>query len=701
MDISFKHIGIRIGEDGVPALTKWGSHTFDGDLALRMPVEVQILGEYKNSWYAQKMIMSSSTDQWRYVSHKAEGNALTITQRTDLIEARLVFDTFDGTDTLRVHTEITNISDRAYRVEDVSTLVLRDIGGEMPDLSKMYLHRFFQGHHFECRPRRNSFDDLGMMNGGAIGKYHSTQMKIGHTNVGSWSTKEALPQAIIEDERAGTFLMFQMESNHSWHYEISDYGPRLYLYLGGANRTNCAWSKVFKPGESYATLPAAIALSDTLSGVIGEMSKYRRHISGLSQSDRSLPIIFNEYMHFAWDGACEKNTRIMAPVAAAMGADYYVIDSCWHNDEDASMIHRYLGHWRESKTRFPNGVKATLDYIRSLGMKPGLWIEPEVVSIECEKDIRDEYYTDDCYLQRDGVRIGVKRKNFLDYRHPKVISYLNEVIRRMVEDYGAEYIKFDYNADLGIGCDGGADSLGDGLEQQSKAFLDWIDSIRKKYPHVILEGCASGGMRLDYASMARFSLASTSDQIEYDLYPYLAANISAAVLPEQAAVWSYPVERHPGGETGGNETDPNNGDRVPTRDSVIINMVNSLLGRMHLASRLNELDEAKRTLVAEGVAYYRTFSDVKVRALPYFPEGFARLGQDHLASGLVDGDKIYLAVWYLHGESAFTVKMPDAIKDVKIGYPSEADTAVSFTEREISLSFTGKEGAVFLEITKK
>lgn len=142
------------------------------------------------------------------------------------------------------------------------------------------------------------------------------------------------------------------------------------------------------------------------------------------------------------------------------------------------------------------------------------------------------------------------------------------------------------------------------------------------------------------------------------------------------------MERHPGGETGGNETDPNNGDRVPTRDSVIINMVNSLLGRMHLASRLNELDEAKKAIVREGVAYYRTFAEVKKRALPYFPEGFAQVGQDHIASGLIDGDKIYLAVWHLHGENTFTVTLPDAIGDVKIGYPRQSDTKISFTERD-------------------
>ncbi len=692
MEFTWKNLTVAIGEDGVPAITGWGDRRFEGDEALRIPVEVQILGEYKNSWYAQKLIMSGETGTLRYVTHLANGDTLTLYLQSSLIEANLIFTAYDDTNAFRVQTVVRNISGRELRLEEVSSFVLRDIGGARPDTEQLFLHRFIQFSHLECRPKRDSFESLGLVNALKDDLLTASMYKIGQTNVGSWSTKEAFPQGIIEDAKNGTFIMFQMESNNSWHYEIGDYDKKLYLWLGRANRTGCSWSKILQPDEAYAAMPVSLAIGTSVNEVLGSMTKYRRHIAGKNENDSSLPIIFNEYMHFAWDGPSEQTTRIMAPIAAEMGADYYVIDCGWHNEEPADVMHRYHGHWRESKTRFPSGVKATLDYIRSLGMKPGLWIEPEVVCQYC-KHVRGTVYDDDCFLQRDGVRIGVKRKNFLDFRHPKVISYLNEVIRRMVEDYGAEYIKFDYNADLGVGCDRDADSLGDGLEQQGAAFLDWIDSIREKYPHVILEACAAGGMRMDYETMSHFSLVSTSDQSAYMRYPYIAGNITSAVLPEQAAVWGYPVANHMAANAHLNHP--------LTREITVMTMVNSLLGRMHLASRLDKLPEDQKELVREGIAYYKAIAEAKKRALPYFPEGFARLGQDHIASGLVDGDKIYLAVWYLHGESAFTVSLPDAIKDVKIGYPSDADTAVSFTEREISLSFTGKEGAVFLEITKK
>ena len=461
---------------------------------------------------------------------------------------------------------------------------------------------------------------------------------------------------------------------------------------GSAAQTETAWSKVLQPDETYVTAPVAICLSDTFNGVIGEMTKYRRHIAGKYQSDAKLPTIFNEYMHFMWDGPSEETTRIMAPLAAKLGVDYYVIDCGWHNEEPSDVMHRYDGHWMESKVRFPHGVKATLDYIRSLGMKPGLWIEPEIVCQYC-KHVRGTVYDDDCFLQRDGVRIGVKRKNFLDFRHPKVIEYLNEVLRRMIEEYGAEYIKFDYNADLGVGCDRDADSLGDGLEQQGAAFLTWIDGLRERFPHVVFEACAAGGMRMDYATMSHFSLVSTSDQSAYMRYPYIAGNITSCILPEQAAVWTYPVANHQAPENL-----HLNHELTPTITAM--NMVNAMLGRMHLASRLDKLPEDQLALVKEGIEYYKALAEAKKRALPYFPEGLAKLGQDRIVSGLADGDTVYLAVWHLHGDNAVTVTLPDEIKGVKIGYPSTSDTKVSFSGHDLQLAFAGDEGAVFLEITR-
>ena len=172
----------------------------------------------------------------------------------------------------------------------------------------------------------------------------------------------------------------------------------------------------------------------------------------------------------------------------------------------------------------------------------------------------------------------------------------------MVEDYGAQYIKCDYNQDCGIGTDLNAENPGAGLEEAANAFLDWMREMIEKYPNVVFEGCSSGGMRMDYKNLSTYSLVSTSDQTDYLLYPYIAGNILAAVLPEQAAVWSYPVA-----------SDCTKGEDV-SDDRIVINMINSFLGRMHLASHLEYLNEHQMDLIREGVAYYNTLSEMKKTA---------------------------------------------------------------------------------------
>lgn len=58
-------------------------------------------------------------------------------------------------------------------------------------------------------------------------------------------------------------------------------------------------------------------------------------------------------------------------------------------------------------------------------------------------------------------------------------------------------IKFNYNIDGGIGTEINADSFGDGLMQHQEAYLKWIDGIYDRHPNLIIENCASGGMRMD------------------------------------------------------------------------------------------------------------------------------------------------------------------------------------------------------------
>lgn len=685
MQIQFKKLTFEQNGDKI-LMTKCGNFASAGHGF----AEVQVLGENKDTHLGVKMARSSEGAKLYYRSHEQGENYLIIVQESELVRVTTHFTGYNNTDTVRIYTEVENISKAPIVIEEVSAFIAYGIGEKGIDSADdLYYTRFLQSHHAECQPRRASFREWGLFRAN-----FESQKRIAFANVGSWSTKEELPQGIIEDAKNGGFAMFQIESNASWYYEIADCNQEYYLYLGGPNVTFNSFSKQLDVGESYRTVNVALAFSDSLNGVIGEMTKYRRCIAGKSPADENLPAIFNEYMHLSWDTPSEAQTRKIAPIVSKTGVEYYVIDCGWHEECETWEIYHYVGQWKESKKRFPSGIRATTDYIRSLGLKAGLWIEPEVIGIKCAEMLG--FYDDDCFIQRNGKRVAVMNRYFLDYRSEKVRTYMSEVIRRMVEDYGADYIKCDYNQDCGVGTDYAAFSAGEGLEAASRAFLDWMQQMIDKFPQVVFEGCASGGMRMDYKTLSVYSLLSTSDQVDYLQYPYIAGNVLSAVIPEQAAVWSYPV-----GEIANGLSEEEATTAVQsqlTKERIAVNMINSFLGRIHLASHLERINDEQFALVQEGVQYYKTLVKAKKTALPYLPCGLTEFGAENVVAGFKTDAKIYLAVWCLKGEKTVNVPIAEGIKAAKLAYPRVTDTTFSCKNNQLTINFAQDKNAVFFEI---
>ena len=646
-------------------------------------VELQIGGRDHPSNVGAKAVRCSETENLRYVSHCIKGDALTVTQVNELCEVTTRFRAFEDTNAVQVSTEVKNVFAENITVELLSSFVLGGLLGGRKNADKTYFTKFTQGHHCECQPRRFSLEQYGFnayVDGG--------EKCLTYKNIGSWSSKEELPQGILEYD--GKFLMFQIESNCHWQYTLSAQKSELVLYLGGASAFCGNESRELQKGESLQTTIVAIACGNSLNAVIGEMTKYRRHIAGRSAPDEHLPVIFNEYMHLSWDSPTELNTRKIAPVAAKAGAEYYVIDCGWHNEEDGDKVYPYVGQWKESKARFPHGVRATTDYIRSLGMKAGLWIEPEIIGVQCEEML--SYYDENCFLHRGGKRIAVMGRHFLDFKAEKVINYLSEMIRRMVEDYGAQYIKMDYNEDVGV--------TDESLTADRAAYLEWVDGMRSRFPNVLIETCSSGGMRMDYETLRHFSLVSTSDQTDYRLYPYISANILSSVLPEQAAVWNYPVV----GEGVIGEPFEHNEKWVHenvSQEQIVMNTVNALLGRMHLASHIEMLSAEQFSLVQEGVRYYNKLTTIKKTALPYLPLGFTKFGASYAACGLKADNKLYLAVWNLDDKRDVCIPISEGIRAVTVGYPQTLKTDFTFTANALTVRFDGYTARFFEIATGK
>ena len=126
--------------------------------------------------------------------------------------------------------------------------------------------------------------------------------------------------------------------------------------------------------------------------------------------------------------------------------------------------------------RWPHGLAFVLDRIRQCGMVPGLWIEPEVAGPQSEL----ARMPDSWFFMRHGKRVLKNSRYLLDFRNRDVRNYLDGVIDRLVHDYGAGYLKMDYNVDSLQGTDQNADSPGQGLLEHNRAHLEWLEGILKR-----------------------------------------------------------------------------------------------------------------------------------------------------------------------------------------------------------------------------
>lgn len=439
---------------------------------------------------------------------------------------------YDGVSVARFVNHVTNEGEEEQVLTYLSSFTC---SGIKRDGNFLYIPH--NGWQKELNWRRYSFEELG---------FPVTQTKsirrssktIEVYNTGNWSTKEYLPMGFLSHPQSDAGLIWQIENNGSWHYEIADQNDHYVLNVSGPNEIQSHFSKVLRPGETFESVPAAVgAVRADISDAFSAITEYRRRIRRKNRDNDTLPVIFNDYMNCLWADPTTEKELPLIDAAAKAGCEYFVIDAGWYAK---GIWWDSVGEWKESRERFPKGIRQVTDYIRSKGMIPGIWLELEVIGIHSPKLAE---LSDDCFFKRHGRRIYDRSRYQLDFRNPEVIAHANEVIDRVVNEYGVGYIKMDYNIEPGIGTELDADSFGEGLLAHERAYLAWLDTVFEKYPDLVIENCSSGGLRMDYALLSRLSIQSTSDQEEYDMYAQISANAATGVAPEQAAVWSYPLEQ--------------------------------------------------------------------------------------------------------------------------------------------------------------
>lgn len=622
-------------------------------------VEVHFSGENQNDHHDRKHTGTMPGNRLELVdwidTYTDFGRKLEIVQKDPITNVHVVshIQFYHHNSIIRSWTEIENKGDVTVGVEYVSSFALTGIDkeGDESRNNKIQLHVPHNTWFGESQWRSYSLDELG------LDYVNDFSMKrLNFNSLGTWSTSQFAPVGIFENKEVEKCLFWQLEHNGSWHWEISDISNLLYLQISGPTEQEHHWWKKIHPGQTFTSIPVAVGISENFHQAIECLTNYRRTIRRPSSDNETLPVIFNDYMNCLFGDPTTEKEIPLIDAAAEAGCEYYCVDSGWYDDGD---WWDGVGEWLPSKKRFPNGINQVLDYIVQKGMVPGLWLELEVMGINCHLASK---LPDDWFFCRHGKRVIDHSRYQLDYRNPDVIKFADYVIKRLVEEYGVGYIKMDYNINAGIGTEINADSFGDGLLEHNRAYLNWIDHVFEMYPNLVIENCGSGGMRMDYALLSRHSIQSISDQTDYVKNAVIAAAAPSLVTPEQGAIWSYPL-------TSGD------------KEEVIFNMINSLLMRIHQSGHLADLTPDRFSLVQEGIEYYKTIRKDIPNSIPFWPLGIPRFTDDWISKGLIAEDRMYIAVWRMGGDNdTCDLRIPNLNgQQVKIivGYPKK-DSLVSW-----------------------
>lgn len=450
---------------------------------------------------------------------------------------------------------------------------------------------------------------------------HDPRGALTSVSTGTWSTGRQLPVAAIVSSAQSLATVWQVEHNGAWRWEVGENEHDGYVALSGPTEIDHDWMTTLAPGSSFVTVPVGVAFGHDLSGALAALTDYRRAMRRPHEDNLTMPVVFNDYMNTLNGDPTTEKLIPLVDAAAQAGAEIFCIDAGWY--DDGGNWWPSVGEWKPSTTRFPGGLATVVDRIRERGMVPGLWLEPEVVGVLSPAA---SALPDDAFFQRHEHRVVEHERYHLDMRHPAARAHLDEVIDRLIEEFGIGYFKLDYNINPGIGTDVATESKGAALLEHNRAHLAWIDGVLDRHPKLVLENCGSGAMRMDFALLSRMQLQSTSDQQDFRHYPVIAAAAPLSMLPEQAANWAYPQ--------------PEMSD-----ERIAFSLATGMLGRLYLSGYLNRMSEGQRTRVAEAVTVQKALRGTISASRPFWPAGLPRWDAAWVALGLEADDVTMLTVW--------------------------------------------------------
>lgn len=261
----------------------------------------------------------------------------------------------------------------------------------------------------------------------------------------------------------------------------------------GIHPDNFSWR--LNQGDEFQTPEAVMVYSDEgLNGMSQTYhALYRNRLVRGYWRDRERPVLLNNweatYMDFTEDSIIQ-----LAKKAKELGVELFVLDDGWfgtRNDDTQG-----LGDWYVNKNKLPDGISGLSEKIEKLGMKFGIWIEPEMVNKNS-----DLYRTHPDWILStpDRFESPSRYQHVLDYSRPEVIDTIFNMLDRLLSDSKISYIKWDMNRYITECYSRSASSKEQGsvMHKHILGVYELYSRLTTKYPEILFESCASGGARFD------------------------------------------------------------------------------------------------------------------------------------------------------------------------------------------------------------
>lgn len=275
----------------------------------------------------------------------------------------------------------------------------------------------------------------------------------------------------------------------------------------------------------------------------------REHVCRGKYKLAERPVLINNWEATYFDFNEEKILKI-AEQAAALGVDMLVLDDGWfgkRNDDCSG-----LGDWFVNEKKLCGGLGSLAEKIKKMGMKFGLWFEPEMVSEDSEL-----YRTHPEWAIQIPSRKPIRSRYqlVLDMTNPDVREYLFNSISKILRSAGISYVKWDMNRSI---CDHytpclSADDQGEISHRYVLGLYELLERLTSEFPDVLFEGCSGGGGRFDAGMLYYCPQIWCSDdtdayertKIQYGtsfFYPVSAVGSHISAVPNHQTGRTTPIE---------------------------------------------------------------------------------------------------------------------------------------------------------------